>query len=172
MFKQSKGEVLAQIERLSAEVAALRGERSVLNFESELERLSREKAALILELEKGRETQARGDREIEHKLGLHRQQIESEKKIMVAEAQAERLRAVEEAKLAVREGNLDAERARFEQEIEFRTKRFEEEAQTLRDLTGQILDRLPTVNVDRTFQTVEHIGQAPQIEAAPRNDER
>ncbi len=71
----------------------------------------------------------------------------------------QRLRAVEEARLAVREGNLDAERTRFEQEIEFRTKRFEEEAKTLRDLTAQILDRLPKVNVERTFSTVEHIGQ-------------
>jgi hypothetical protein len=63
-----------------------------------------------------------------------------------------------EAKLAVREGNLDAERKRFDQEIEFRTRRFEEEAATLRDLTGQILQRLPTVNVERRYVTQENFG--------------
>ena len=72
---------------------------------------------------------------------------------MIEEAKAERIRAVEEAKLAVREGNLEAERTRFEQEIEFRTKRFEEEAATLRDLTGQILARLPNVTASFTHTT-------------------
>lgn len=161
--------LISQIESLSVMVGELRGEHSVLKSAAEIENLSKQKLDLELQLEKLSERQERESREIEHKLGLHRKQIESEKEIMQKEARAERLSAVEEAKLAVREGNLDAERKRFEQEIEFRTKRFEEEAATLRNLTSQILERLPKVNVDRTFSTVEHIGEQPK--ALPQGDE-
>ncbi len=135
-------------------------------YAGELDSLRRQKGELEVALDRLREEKSRDEREIEHKLGLHRVQVESERTIMRTEAEAERLRAVEEARLAVREGNLDAERKRFEQEIEFRTKRFEEEAATLRNLTSQILERLPKVNVERTFSTVEHIGeQRPEISA-------
>jgi chromosome segregation ATPase len=168
MFRKNDPAVdrlIAQIEGLAAQVGELRGEHSALRSAAEIEHLAREKTALEIQLDKVKEQHDRQEREIEHKLGLHRTQIESERVIMTKEAEAERIRAVEEAKLVVREGNLDAERARFEQEIEFRTNRFEEEAKTLRDLTGQILARLPTVNVDRSFRTVEHIGNAPELEA-------
>src|SRR5579859_1511089 len=125
MFNRDKTGTLTRlsntIEELSAQVAELRGERQTLTLEQDLERLGREKMHLESELEKVREKRGQEQREIEHKLGLHRIQIESERTIMQKEAEAERLRAVEEAKLAVREGNLDAERKRFEEEIEFRT---------------------------------------------------
>jgi hypothetical protein len=157
----------SEIQELAEKVGELRGERSLLSYQGELDSIRRQKGELELELERLREDAGRQTREIEHKLGLHRTQIESERVVMQKEAEAERIRAVEEAKLAVREGNLDAERKRFEEEIEFRTKRFEEEAATLRNLTSQILERLPTVNVERRIETVEHVGQrpAPALEA-------
>lgn len=156
MFKRDPlaGRISAQIDALTQQVVQLRGERTTLELEQELTRLTQEKLRLTNELDSLQESTGRHEREIEHKLGLHRAQIESEREIMKAEASAERLRSVEETKLAVREENLGAERKRFEEEIEFRTKRFEGEAATLRDLTGQILQRLPNVTASFT----QHIG--------------
>lgn len=96
---------------------------------------------------------------MEHKLGLHRKQVEAESELAKKAATAERAQAVKEAKLEVQQGNLEAERTRFAQEIEFRTQRFEAEAATLKDLSSQILDRLP--RFDRTHTTIEHIGTPP-----------
>lgn len=156
--------VLDRIESTSKQLAAVSGKLSEaqdrLGLASEYETAQKQLADLRIQLQRQEEDHKRAERETEHKLGLHRKQVESERTIMHKEAEAERIRAVEEAKLAVREGNLDAERKRFEQEIDFRTKRFEQEAETLRDLTKQILDRLPKVNVDRTFSTVEHVGDS------------
>jgi chromosome segregation ATPase len=146
-----------QVEELSVQLAQMRGERSTLELERRLEALALEKTELEIRLRETRAEAQRQELEIDHKLGLHRTQIESEKRIMVAEAEAAKSNAVAEAKLAVREGNLEEERKRFEQEIEFRTKRFEEEAATLRDLTGQILARLP--NVTATF--TQTVGEKP-----------
>ena len=140
------GELLDQVEQLSVQVAALRGERSTLELERRVEQLAAEKRDALDRLADVNAQAARAELDVEHKLGLHRKQVESERRMMQAEAESERKRAVDEARLAVRESNLEAERKRFEQEIEFRTRRFEEEAATLRDLTGQILDRLPNIS--------------------------
>lgn len=139
-----------QVEQVATQLAELRGERSTLELETRVDSLSREKERLLAELQDLQSERARHDLEIEHKVGLHRTQIESERRIMVAEAEAERLRAVEQAKLAVREENLGAERERFEKEIEFRTQRFEAEAATLQEMTRQVLDRLPNVTATYT----------------------
>lgn len=151
--KQALQGLADKITALTTEIASLKGEKSALGEHSklheEVQTLKSAKQKLELDLEKLKEDHSRERREIDHKLGLHKKQIESERKIMQDEAEAERLRSVEEAKLAVREENLEAERKRFEKEIEFRTKRFEEEAETLKHLTTQILNRLPTVNVER-----------------------
>lgn len=161
MFSYAKKKLdglTVQVEQVATQLAQLRAERSVLDLEVRIDSLSKDREALRQQIGDLESEKKRSELDIEHKLGLHRVQIESERRIMIAEAEAERLRAVEEAKLAVREGNLKAERKRFEQEIEFRTKRFEEEAATLRGLTEQILSRLPTVTVDRQYRTVETVG--------------
>lgn len=142
-------ELLELVEKLSVEVAALRGERSTLELERRLESLAEERRRALDELAAARSEAARVELDVEHKLGLHHAQVDSERRLMQAEAESERKRAVDEARLAVREENLGAERARFEQEVRFRTERFEAEAATLRDLTKQILERLP--NVTATF---------------------
>lgn len=160
--------MVAQLEQVATQLAELRAERSTLELETRIDALSREKERLLSELADVANAKARQELDIEHKLGLHREQIESEKRIMLAEAEAERLRAVEQAKLAVREENLTAERERFEQEIEFRTQRFEAEAETLRNLTSQILERLPNVTASFTH----HVGETkPQPPALGSGDE-
>lgn len=145
MLKARRASLERQIEQLATTLAEMRGERSTLELERRVEALSREKTELEIAVASVRADAERQEFETEHRLGLHRAQIESERRIMQAEAVSERRRAVDEARLAVREENLTAERDRFEQEIEFRTKRFEEEAETLRNLTSQILERLPNV---------------------------
>lgn len=150
-----------QVEQVATQLAELRGERSTLELETRIDSLSREKERLLSEMADLANEKKRQELDVEHKLGLHREQIESERRIMLAEAAAERIRSVEEAKLAVREENLTAERERFEQEIEFRTQRFEAEAETLRNLTTQILERLP--NVTATFTRT--INDRPALEA-------
>lgn len=161
------GSLLEQIETTSRKLAEVQGQlearKEELDLSEQVETLKQERDDLTRQINTAREDHERQNRETEHKLGLHRQQVESERTIMKAEAEAESLRAVEAAKLAVREENLTAERERFEKEIEFRTQRFEEEAKTLRDLTGQILSRLPTVNVERSYVTTEHVGDVPAL---------
>lgn len=143
----------AEIRQLNKELARLEGlldaagER--LGILTEYETVKAKLVDTELEMKLLKEEHERDQREVEHKIGLHRKQMEAEQEIAKTKAEAERIRAVEEAKLAVREGNLEAERKRFEQEIQFRTERFEAEAATLRSLTEQILNRLPTVNVER-----------------------
>jgi len=161
--RNRKKQVLAELERLSVQVAELRGERSTLELERRLEALHLEKQKVADELAVVKQERARIELDVEHKLGLHRAQIESERRIMLGEAEAERARAVEGARLAVREENLDAERKRFEEEVEFRTKRFEEEAKTLRDLTGQILERLPNVTATFTHTSGDVPPAAPKV---------
>ena len=54
-----------------------------------------------------------------------------------------------ETPVAVREENLDADRKRFETQMAFTTERFASEVGYLKELMGEVLDRLPTVRVDR-----------------------
>lgn len=66
--------------------------------------------------------------EIEHKIGLERKRQEFEKD------EAKRLAVVE-----VREENLKAQEARFDEQVDFVTKRFTEEVGYLKDIVGQVL---------------------------------
>lgn len=83
------------------------------------------------------EKHAREDRELRHMIGLEkkRQEVEIE--------QAKR-----ETGLTVREENLAADKKRFGEEMTFQRQRFEEEVKYLKDMMGQILSRLPDVNVE------------------------
>lgn len=153
-----ESDLLERIESAAKALAETQGvlaaKTAQLGVAEDYEAAKKQVVDLEIQIQKKDEDFARKERETEHKLGLHRQQIESERKIMLAEAQAEKLTSVEEAKLAVREENLNAERERFNQEIEFRTERFEAEAATLRNLTEQILQRLPNVTASFT----QHVG--------------
>ncbi|HEY8057133.1 MAG TPA: hypothetical protein VID94_00210 [Acidimicrobiales bacterium] len=91
------------------------------------------------------EANAREKREVTHMVGLERKRQEFE----AEEARKGIERAREEAVLDVRQENLKAERDAFQKEMDFREQRFTAEVGYLKDLMAQILERLPTVTVDR-----------------------
>lgn len=94
-----------------------------------------------LRIEKGRKEEefARKEREIEHKVGLERKRQEFE----IGAAKRE-------ATLTVREENLAADRKRFEDQMQFHEKRFTEEVTYLKDMIGQVMERLPNISAEVT----------------------
>lgn len=93
-----------------------------------------------LEIEKERKEEAftRQEREITHKIGLEKTRMEQEREL-----------AIREAKVIVKESNLTEEKKRFDEQMEFMTKRFEEETTYLHTFVEQVLQRLPHVKVDQ-----------------------
>lgn len=138
----SQDGLLSELRALREEVALLTGERDGLKQQRRLQQEVTDLKGQIetLRLEKGRikEEQDRREREVRHEVGLLRKQVETEQEL-----------ATQEAVLKVREENLAADKSRFEEQMEFTRKRFEKEVGYLRDLMGQILERLPTVTVDK-----------------------
>lgn len=133
------------IEDLTREVAGLRSERDArrdeLSLLDEIEALEKKRVAAEVELDRVREKHARETREIEHKIGLHRQRVEQEIEL-----------AKREQIVTVQEENLQERQARFDENMRFMRDRMEGELTRLSDLTAQVLDRLPTVNVDRKIR--------------------
>ena len=134
---------------LKTEIANLTAEReaqtkatdlnaSLIDLQQELENLKISKARLI-------EDNEREKREVTHMVGLERKRQEFE----ADQARKGIETAREKAVLEVREENLKTERDAFTKQMAFQQTRFETEVKYLRDLMGQILDRLPTVTVDR-----------------------
>lgn len=129
------------IDRLSQEVAALRGERRGLaeatQLQSTINDLRTEVNKLKIDKSKIEEGHAREERELRHMIGLEkkRQEFETES-------------AKRDARLGVREENLAAERIQFESQMKFRVERFDGEVAYLKSLMEQLLKRLPTVDVN------------------------
>ena len=132
----------AEIEELrierNAQMKQLDAAKSVIDLKRQITDLEIAKAKIV-------EDNAREKREVTHMVGLERkrQEFEAEQALKGIET------AREEAILEVREENLKAERVAFEKSMDFQQKRFEKEVGYLKDLMGQILERLPTVTVDR-----------------------
>lgn len=141
--KQDKEDLLNEIAELRVDVKALREERSDLESGSKLKRQVED---LKLEKDRLKEEHARETRETEHMVGLTRKKQEQDAAHQRREIEVER----DKAKLEVREENLEAAQDRFDEHIAFQGKRFEAEVGYLKDILGQILDRLPTVTVDKT----------------------
>lgn len=101
--------------------------------------LKKKIADLEISQAKKQEDFDRRDRELTHMIGLEkkRQEVEVEQ-------------AKKEATLAVREANLAADRKRFEDTIATNKKALEDGFGYMRDVLGKVLDRLPTVTVNRT----------------------
>jgi predicted nucleic acid-binding Zn-ribbon protein len=129
--------LMEQLADLKTEIAELRGERDassrLLNVEKQYATTKRELTDLQITFDREKEKHAREIRETEHMVGLQRKRGEFE-----TEA-AER-----EARLAVREENLQAQQDRFDEHVKFIEERFEQQFKTLEKLTGQILKRMPT----------------------------
>jgi hypothetical protein len=137
-------ELLDEIRRLSKEVAELHGERDAgkeaVTLADSIGRLKKELTDLRIEKDRETEKHQREKREVEHMVGLERKRQDFE-----VDA------AKRDVKLTVREENLKEDRARFEQEMKFTRERFEKEVGYLQSLMKEVLERLPTVTVEKSI---------------------
>lgn len=140
-----------EIRTLAKRVAELKGERDAVGSEAKLlktiSELEKEKTSKEIELDRVNEDHEREKREIDHKIGLHRQRVEQEIEL-----------SRKEAVLDVREENLKKDRERFEQEMDYTRKRFSEEVERLTTLQKEILERLPKWSVDRKMTEAIAVG--------------
>lgn len=146
---------LARIETLSQQLATLSGEvaakSELLGLANEYEQAKKQVVDMELKMATLTEEHERQIREVEHKIGLHKIQTEHDVKA-----------ARKEAELAVREEGLNAQKDQFKDQMEFMSKRMENEIESQRDLMEKILSRLP--NFERSHTTVEHIGVQPTVQ--------
>jgi hypothetical protein len=134
---------------LKGEIADLKAEREAqrkqtkafgdaVGLKQEIEDLKIGKARLI-------EDNERREREVLHMVGLERKRQEFE----AEEAKKGIETAKKDAVLAVREENLKTEKDAFDKQMKFQKDAFDKEVGYLQNLMGQILERLPTVTVER-----------------------
>lgn len=140
MFLFGRGRATEVLTELQKDILArvegdLKGIRSVVDLAAKVKALREEKETLLVEKARREEEFARKEREIEHKVGLERKRQEFELSS-----------GKREATLSVREENLAADRKRFEDQMAFHEKRFTEEVAYLKQIIGDIADRLPTAN--------------------------
>lgn len=138
----SEKTLLTEIRQLRREIEELRGRkegvRQELVLSDEVVALKKQLVDLKIEKSKLTEEHEKEDRELRHMIGLEKKRQEFEIQ------QSKR-----EATVTVREENLAADRKRFEDQMEFHDKRFTSEVAYLKDLMGEILERLPTVHVEK-----------------------
>jgi chromosome segregation ATPase len=151
-LEAAKAELDTTILALKAELKNLEAERAarvkVTDLDKVIAKLKEEITGLKIEKSKLDEDNAREKREVMHMVGLERKRQEAE----AEQAKKELETAKREATLAVREENLRSEREAFEKSMKFQEERFKKEVGYLKDLMGQILERLPTVTVDRKIE--------------------
>lgn len=139
-----------QRDRLADEIHGLKDK--IADLESEVKAMTevRDRTAEVqrlgeqieqLRLEKGRLTEehAREVRETEHRVGLLRKQQDQEL------THAKRM-----TELEVREGNLKAERDRFEKDMAFQHRQLQGEVDRIDGVLKAILERLPVIDVELT----------------------
>jgi hypothetical protein len=130
IHSREEKDLLKQLRSLKAldDVSALQAETIALK-----------KKVTDLEIQRSQKQEEwdRGDRELRHMIGLEKKRQEFE----IKQARAE-------AMIGVREENLAADKARFADEMTFQRKRFEEEVGYLKAMVGQVLERLPNVNME------------------------
>jgi hypothetical protein len=144
-----EAELSEQVLALRDQLARLESQLKIRSQESQLtveaNKLREQIAQLNIDKDRIVEDNAREKREVTHMVGLERKRQEFE----AEEARKGIERARSEAVLDVREENLKAERDAFTKEMKFREERFTAEVGYLKDLMSEILERLPTVTVDR-----------------------
>ena len=103
--------------------------------------LELEKQIADLEIQKSRKQESfeKQERELRHMIGLERkrQEFEIEK-------------ATSEVSIKVREEALKAEQKRFAEQLAFNTERFNKAEENLKSILGEIIQRLPNVNMEVT----------------------
>lgn len=149
--------ILKEIKGVSTRLAEVEGQleasKGLLSLTSEHIDLQKSLTELQVEYDREKEKHDREKREVEHMVGLERKRQEFE-----VEA------AKRDVKLTVREENLKEDRGRFEKEMEYTRKRFEEEVSRIEDLTKQILKRLPTVSIEKAID-LRMNGNESKVEA-------
>lgn len=147
MFNKDKArkeiqELTEQIAKLTAEVKTLSRQRQGLQnieaIEAERDKLRRQINDLSIDKEKLEEGFDRERREIEHKIGLQKKK-----------AEFDRDAGKREAIIAVREENLKSQQEEFDARMKFREKQFDSQVEYLQSIMEQILNRVPTITVDR-----------------------
>jgi hypothetical protein len=150
-----------KIEALTRKVSELKGERDAraeeLGLSTRVVELQREKTRLEIELDRVKEKHEREQRAIDHKLGLHRKQVEVEIEL-----------AKREQSVTLREEALSHQQERFEEEMKFMRERMQGEIDRLGGLTSEILERLPVIKFDK--QIKEHIGVAANGNGSEKDD--
>jgi len=120
------GEVQGTLDKLSGVIDL---GKEIMGLRTELETLKIEKV-------RREEEYARREREIEHKVGLERKRQEQEVAL-----------AIREAKVTAKEEAVTADRKRFEEQMKFHEQRFSEEVKYLKEMVGNVLERLPTATI-------------------------
>jgi hypothetical protein len=100
--------------------------------------LKKELTDLQINEGKIKEAHEREKRDLEHMIGL-------EKKRQEFEITSTR----RETEVKVREENLTADKLRFGEEVKFQRSRFEEEVKYLKEMMGEILERLPKIKINK-----------------------
>jgi chromosome segregation ATPase len=139
-------ELLSEIRELNKQLKQAKRDRddvrSLVKAEDELAALKRQIVEEEIKSARIQEDHDREKREIEHKVGLV-------KLTQTVELEA----AKRDASLTAREENLETSKAQFEEQMKFITDRMTKEVEAQSKLMGKILDRLPTVNVNKEITT-------------------
>jgi chromosome segregation ATPase len=156
LTRRDKDDLLREIASLKEEIHLLRSEKRAVSeaakYAGEVNDLKEQIVNLKIEKARIDEDHDREKREVEHLVGLQRKRQDFE-----VEA------AKRDTELSVREGNLKEEQKRFDEQMKFIEKRLETENGYVREMLKQVLDRLPTVKVDRSIE--ETYGSQPRRRA-------
>ena len=148
MFGRSKTVKPSEIEELTATIAGLKGEIRALRTEKDrtAEVTALQQQIADLEIRKAKIVSDQEIRELttKHKIGLLKAEWEQEKALQQRENEA----ALKEARLTVREENLAADRARFEEQMAFHKEQIAGEISRFERLAHQLMERLPTIEVN------------------------
>lgn len=109
---------------------------TIINDLGKAAELRKEISRLEIDRDKKQEEWSRREREVEHLVGLERKRQEFEI------TQAKR-----ETEVKVREENLAADKERFKAEMNFQRERLSGEVESLRELVGEMLKRLPSAEI-------------------------
>jgi hypothetical protein len=130
--------ILDRLDEIDEHLKALGTTDSKVALSTEIRELKREIVEQQIKRDKQKEEHEREKRDVKHMVGLEKKRQEFEIQ------QAKR-----ETEVTVREENLTADKNRFAKQMEFQQERFEKEVGYLKSLMEQVLNRLPTVTVDR-----------------------
>lgn len=110
--------------------------QNVIELKKQIATLNAEKENIV-------EGFARKEREVEHKTGLLRQEIEAEQRQSVKDFELR----VQEAKLAAKEAGLLDKQKAFEEKMTFIETRFTSEVGYLKEMVKNMSDRLPDASI-------------------------